>query len=171
MAVFSPILGVTKPRIRRPMARPSQNPVAVIPDANASPCRTWITKRAQCQRSLCRRVDGPCDLSGRINSLKTTIHPPSATSIPTYPSRNRAQSQVTRAEGLLVSASRSDPFCDSPEWLMDSLYTVAVSFQNAPNKATSSRIAKDIWCIQRSDVCNSTRRVYIVTSEGWERET
>lgn len=73
IATFSPIRGVTKPNTTLPTVIPNQNPVAVMPLENAPPCRTLI--------------------------MKVTIHPPRATSIPTYARRKRAQIQVTRAEG------------------------------------------------------------------------
>lgn len=57
IANFSPTLGVTNPSTTLPIVNPSQNPVAVMPLANGSPCRTWI--------------------------MNSTIHPPSATSSPT----------------------------------------------------------------------------------------
>jgi hypothetical protein len=79
IANFSPNLGVTKPNTILPTVIPIQNPVATIPLANSSPSRT--------------------------SSINLTIQPPSATSMPTYPRRKRAQSHVTRACGRRISAS------------------------------------------------------------------
>lgn len=83
MANFSPSLGVTNPRTTRPTVIPNQNPVAAIPLANGSPCRTRI--------------------------MKVTIHPPSATSTPTYRSRKTAHNQVILPACFVSSALRRLP--------------------------------------------------------------
>jgi hypothetical protein len=83
MANFSPNLGVTNPSTTRPTVIPNQNPVATIPLAKGSPCRTRI--------------------------MKVTIHPPSATSTPTYSSRKNEQSQVILPARFVNSALRRLP--------------------------------------------------------------
>lgn len=84
MAIFSPIKGVTNPRITRPTVIPSQNPVAVMLLGNGAACRTSF--------------------------MNVTIHPPSATSTPTYPSKKIEQTQVIRADGIVVRTLRK-PAC------------------------------------------------------------
>lgn len=101
---------------------PNQNPMAVMPLANSAPWRTWI--------------------------MNTTIQPPKATSMPTYPSKNRAQSQVTRAEGRVTSASRrlpcgpsASPCCRA----MEAWYAAAVDDQKPATEVKISRPARPIY--------------------------
>jgi hypothetical protein len=117
IANFSPTRGVTKPSRIRPTVIPNQNPVAVIPLAKAPPFRTRI--------------------------MKVTIHPPSATSTPTYPSKNAAHSQVTRAEGRVKSAVLSPPFLLSPPVsALACRKTAPVAFQKQVPQTMSSMAAQ-----------------------------
>ncbi len=79
IAKFSPSFGVTKPSTTRPIVKPSQKPVDVMPAANGAAFRT--------------------------RSMNVTIQPPRATSMPTYVMRKTVQIQVIRADGLVKSAS------------------------------------------------------------------
>jgi hypothetical protein len=118
IATFSPTRGVTNPKITRPTVIPNQNPVAVIPLAKAPPCRTRI--------------------------IKVTIHPPNATSTPTYPSKNNAQSQVTRAAGRLNSAFLKPPFLLSADDTLDARKSAAVDFQKHAPETTNSMAAHPV---------------------------
>lgn len=117
IANFSPTRGVTKPNRILPTVIPNQNPVAVIPLANAPPFRTRI--------------------------MKVTIHPPSATSTPTYPSKNNAHNQVTRAEGRVKSAVFNPPFLLSPPVSALACRKIApVAFQKQVPQTISSMAAQ-----------------------------
>lgn len=117
MEIFSPIRGVTNPKTTRPTVIPNQKPVAVIPLANGSPCRTRI--------------------------IKVTIHPPKATSIPTYPRRKMAQIQVTRADGRRKSACRRMPFLplSAADRAVALRKAAAVDFQKQARQTASSMAA------------------------------
>lgn len=116
IASFSPTLGVTNPSKIRPTVIPNQKPVAVIPLAKAPPFLTRI--------------------------MKVTIHPPSATSTPTYPSKNSAHSQVTRADGRVNNAVFKPPFLLSPPLsAVDCRNTAPVAFQKQRPHTMSSRAA------------------------------
>ena len=140
MEIFSPTRGVTNPRATRPTVIPSQNPVAVIPLANAGPCRTRV--------------------------MKVTIHPPSATSIPTYPSRKKAQSQVTRADGLRNSACRrpplSFPSCDRAVVCRN---VAPVDFQKVAVQVATSTAAHAIYGVQHQ------RSVRTTSNSAWGKHT
>jgi hypothetical protein len=88
IAIFSPIKGVTKPRIIRPVVIPSQNPVDIILLGNGAAWRTSF--------------------------MKVTTHPPRATSTPTYPSKKKAHSQVIRAVGIVKRTLLNPAFSDEP---------------------------------------------------------
>jgi len=114
MASFSPNLGVTNPSTTLPAVMPSQKPVALMPDAKGVPRLTWI--------------------------MKVTIHPPNATSTPTYASKNREQTHVTR----LVRASLVRPPFLSLVRGLAARNLAPVSGQKAVSDAASSITAAPI---------------------------
>lgn len=120
MAIFSPINGVTNPRIIRPMVIPSQNPVDVILLENGAACRTSF--------------------------MNVTTHPPKATSIPTYPRRKIEQIQLTRAAGILNRIFRSPPFSTSYSGccFLESRNEAPVESQKHATQTTSSIAAPPI---------------------------
>lgn len=86
--------GVTKPSTTRPAVMPIQKPVATMPESKAAPSRSRV--------------------------MNTTIHPPSATSTPTYASRNTAATQLTRDRSASLSSPPlsvvDDALCDRNRW-------------------------------------------------------
>lgn len=114
MASFSPNLGVTNPSTTLPAVMPSQKPVALIPDAKGVPRLTWI--------------------------MNVTIHPPNATSTPTYASKNSEQIHVTR----FVRASLVRPPLLSVVLGFAARNLAPVSGQKADKEATNSIAAPPI---------------------------
>jgi hypothetical protein len=74
--------------------------------------------------------------------MKVTIQPPSATSTPTYPNKNKAQSHVTRADGRLNNAFFNPPFLfSSTDCAFAATKSAAVAFQKQAPQTTSSTAA------------------------------